>query len=567
MNHTLKKNLLYVISLFAIVIAVSLSVNVMPVKADTPSLSRTSITLKVGDRAYLTLNDSVGKVTWKSTDTAVAKVSSKGTVIAKKKGKAVISATCSGKTYTCKVRVNRTFSLSEDEIRIKKNYYIDAILSVDGAVNAVVSDPSICSVSFGEWEGDVMPLTVIPKKKGSTTVKFTNTANSEYYVLKVTVAAVPITITFEEFTTTDGSPYMVTGYNEALFRVKTNKKASSGKLRIYDADGKAVKTFTIGKMKAKTIYEVQWDGTNSLGYNIDGRFTYALIADSNKKQGGTMTVYSSSPFGEGDGSVDKPFKVSDSDDIVNMRYFNGANFVQDKDINFNYSSVASLYPADDPFKGTYDGASHKLKNYVGYYPIFGYVGEKGEIKNVIIESGAINEAPAILCVKNEGQIVDCSINASVISAKGNNTAALYCQVNTGEIRTCKASGTIRLSGSVTSESPSFVTGSICAQNEGFVIDCTSSVNITQEITLAAGSSSSAAASIICSGGLVGINGAGAFTINCEYSGIILASDTNSNMSGFCVGYAVGYNKAYVGVCRYTGKSTNMKSVGGGSPEM
>ncbi len=567
MNNTLKKNLLCVIALFVAVFALFISFDVMPVSAATPSLSRTSMTLKVGDRVALTLNNSSGKVKWSSTDAAVAKVSSKGSVLAKKKGNAVISATCNGKTYTCKVKVNRTFIIYEEEIKIKKNYYLDATLSVNGAINAVVNNPSICSVSFGEWEGDVMPLTVIPKKKGTTTVYLTNTANSESFELKVTVTAVPITITFDEFTTTDGSPYMVTGYNEGVIKVKTNKNASKGVLKIYDEENKVIKKYTIGAMKAKKVYEVQWDGTNSDGFNVDGEYSYALVADSNKKIGGKVTVHSVSPFGDGDGSVDKPFKISDMYEIFNMRYYNGAYFVQDKDINFNYSSVTSLYSAEDPFRGSYDGAKHKIKNYVGYYPIFGYVGESGEIKNVVIESGAINEASSVLCVKNEGQIVDCSINATVICTKGTNTAALYCKINAGEIRTCKASGTIRVTGTVSDNDTSFVTGSICSQNEGFVIDCVSSVNITQEVTLAGEIANNASSSVICSGGIVGINGAGAFTINCEYSGVILASDTDSKITGFYVGYAAGYNKAYVGVCQYTGKSVNMKAVGAGSPEM
>ncbi|MCR5388904.1 MAG: Ig-like domain-containing protein [Lachnospiraceae bacterium] len=568
MNNTFKKNLLYVLTLFVAAFALAFSVNVMPVSAATPALSKTAMTLKVGDRVALSLNNSSGKVTWRSTNATVAKVSSKGSVLAKKKGTAVISATNGGKAYTCKVRVNRTFALSEDEIKIKKKYYVDAILSVNGAVNAVVEDPAICSVSFGEWDGDVMPLTVIPKKKGTTTVKFTNTANSEYYDLKVTVTAVPITITFDEFTTTDGSPYMVTGHNEAVFKVKTNKAASKGVLKIYDSANKVIRTYTIGKMKAKKVYTVQWDGKDSAGLSVSGDYKYALVADSNKKQGGIITVYSSSPYGDGDGSESKPFKVSNVGEIFNMRYFNGAHFELDKDIDFNYSSLASLYSSDEPFWGSFNGASYKILNFVGYDSLFGYVGEDGEIKNLVLEGGAINEAAAVLCIKNEGKIYDCSIKASIICSKGTNAAGIYCKVNAGEIRTSKAAGTIRINGNIESSKDSVVTGSICAQNEGYVVDCASSVNITQIATVADNVQiSSSSYGIICSGGLVGINDSGAFTINCEYSGAIKSSEANNKVERFYVGYAVGYNKAHVGVCQYDGKDSTLNAIGGGMSEI
>ena len=68
-------------------------------------LSKTKVSLEEGRSVTLKVKNVTGKVTWKSKNTAVAKVSSKGKVTAKKAGTAKITATVYGKTLTCNVTV------------------------------------------------------------------------------------------------------------------------------------------------------------------------------------------------------------------------------------------------------------------------------------------------------------------------------------------------------------------------------------------------------------------------------------------------------------------------------
>lgn len=90
-------------------------------------LSKTSITLIVGKTKKLTLKNAKRKVKWSSSKSSVAKVSSNGKVTAKKAGTAKIIAKCSGKKYTCKVKVYKKFKLLKSSLKlvVGKTKYLD----------------------------------------------------------------------------------------------------------------------------------------------------------------------------------------------------------------------------------------------------------------------------------------------------------------------------------------------------------------------------------------------------------------------------------------------------------
>ena len=73
-------------------------------------LSKTNLTLSVGQVKKLTLKNATGKVTWKSSKKSVATVSSKGVVTAGKVGEATITAVNNKSKYTCKVTVKNKVS-------------------------------------------------------------------------------------------------------------------------------------------------------------------------------------------------------------------------------------------------------------------------------------------------------------------------------------------------------------------------------------------------------------------------------------------------------------------------
>lgn len=87
-------------------------VNAVPtVSAAKVKLSKSSLTVCVGETKQLKLSGFSGTVTWSSSDKKVATVSKKGVVTAKGEGKCKITAKVKGKSYTCKVTVQ---ALPED---------------------------------------------------------------------------------------------------------------------------------------------------------------------------------------------------------------------------------------------------------------------------------------------------------------------------------------------------------------------------------------------------------------------------------------------------------------------
>lgn len=104
---------------FVLAAAVAVGVVAAPATASaaTPRLSRTRVTLTVGKSTTLKLNNAPkGKaITWSSSKKAVATVTKKGRVTAKKAGNATITAKVSQKKYTCKVTVKAKAAPAEEE--------------------------------------------------------------------------------------------------------------------------------------------------------------------------------------------------------------------------------------------------------------------------------------------------------------------------------------------------------------------------------------------------------------------------------------------------------------------
>lgn len=110
--------------LISSILALFLLTSVIPVfsisanAASSVKLSDTSITLIVGKSKTLKLQNTNKRVIWSSSKKSIATVNSKGKVIAKKPGKATITAKVSGKKYTCKVNVVKTFKLNNSSVKI-----------------------------------------------------------------------------------------------------------------------------------------------------------------------------------------------------------------------------------------------------------------------------------------------------------------------------------------------------------------------------------------------------------------------------------------------------------------
>ncbi|MDY3791482.1 MAG: CAP domain-containing protein [Oscillospiraceae bacterium] len=149
--------------------------------AQTVSLSRTSVTLEVGQSASLKLNGtSGGKITWSMSDKNVAKYS-KGKVTAVSEGTAYIYAKYNGKKYKCKVTV---VPAANDVVKVKKGGSVSVSIYTDvDEIMIECSDSSICSVSGGGMsDGSGYALKIKGLKNGTASFKIYDASNKSVSV-------------------------------------------------------------------------------------------------------------------------------------------------------------------------------------------------------------------------------------------------------------------------------------------------------------------------------------------------------------------------------------------------
>ncbi len=552
----------------ALAFALPVFIFAIPARAAV-KLNLSSVNLCVGDTAKLKLKGTSKKVSWKSGSPGIVKVAKSGTIRAVRVGDAIVTAHAGGKDYRCKVHANKTFKVDKTSISINDNAKLTAFLSVNGAVNASVADKKICSVTFGAWDGDYMPMTVKPKKTGSTTVTFTNSANSESCTLKVKVTGVPIAATFEKPAISTGGKAFVVGSNTMNFSFKLNHPAKKVVFKVYGPANEVAQTFEFTDVGANKPQSVVWNGLDADGRVMAGTFKYAVVADGTKTSGGKAVVYAESPFGVGDGSPSNPFRVTNLDELRRVRDFNGACFAQDADIDFNYDSFEPLFDDKDPFSGTYvgkcDGAQRKMLNLYGYKSVFGTIGVNGTVRDVTMEKCVLNTSGSLLAYRNAGSIEHCSVEGIVLCNDGRE-AALLAAENSGEIRDCTVLGSLTMSAADVSAPMVLYAGAVAVRNTGMIIGCSSSVEIVQQMQI-----SGYAPSFIYEaygGGIVADNAVGGFVTQCWFSGNIDAQisviDPNANVidaGQTYAGYIAGVNRGYMGECANAGSQRELEIQG------
>ena len=100
----------------------SISNDIKEVSAATVKLNKKKATIIKGKTLTLKVTGTKKKVTWKSSNKKVATVSSKGKVLAKKKGVATITAKIGKKKLSCKITVEdkkTSFTYYADGYKIK----------------------------------------------------------------------------------------------------------------------------------------------------------------------------------------------------------------------------------------------------------------------------------------------------------------------------------------------------------------------------------------------------------------------------------------------------------------
>lgn len=149
-----------------------LNTTVAVAEAASPKMSASKLTLEVGKSKTLTVKNTKKTPTWKSSKKSVATVSKKGKVTAKAPGTTTITATVSGKKYTCKVTVKKAANPALKKAPFKAmefNYqnmnmvipttWATQLKSIDPDAESLIIYPNDDELSFVE-------LVVLPNDSG-----------------------------------------------------------------------------------------------------------------------------------------------------------------------------------------------------------------------------------------------------------------------------------------------------------------------------------------------------------------------------------------------------------------
>ena len=150
----------------------------MTIPVSAASINKKKVTVCTGQTIQLKVNGVKKKVKWTSSNKAVAKVTQKGKVSAKKKGTTTVTAKIGKKKYTCKVTVESP-KLSKTSITVKKGKtYQLKMRNTKQKYKWSSKNKSIATVtSKGKVTG----------KKTGTTYIYAKSASGKIFKCKVTV--------------------------------------------------------------------------------------------------------------------------------------------------------------------------------------------------------------------------------------------------------------------------------------------------------------------------------------------------------------------------------------------
>ena len=270
-------------------------------------------------------------------------------------------------------------------------------------------------------------------------------------------------------------------------------------------------TFTNGKT---FVYKMK----NATDWQAGGEYTYTVSLAAAKDLGYTI---------ESDGS----YTVTSADGLMNVaELVNGGktdiNITLDKNIDLTgkgWTPIGTSF--DNSYKGTFDGGGHTITGLTvttndKYAGLFGYLGNAGTVKNVVMEG--------VLITSNNG------------SSQTGGVAGF----SRGTIENCSVSGSV--SGTV------YVGGVVGAQWGGSITGCSSSATVKGTVDV---------------GGVAGQTNSSATLTACYATGnVIIEMDPKKNIAG---GSLVGMNAGSSLLACYatgnvtsTGSSTGYMHIGG-----
>lgn len=157
------------------ILSSAISFDSSSVRAATPKLSQTVISLPSGTSTTLKVSGTDKAVKWSSSDENIASVSKKGKVTGKNAGKAIITATIGKQTLQCRVIVRAR--LSRTKVTLVR--YERIFLSLKGASIKRISssERKVASVSIVKEGKEGM---IIGLRRGRATITVVDTTGRKY---------------------------------------------------------------------------------------------------------------------------------------------------------------------------------------------------------------------------------------------------------------------------------------------------------------------------------------------------------------------------------------------------
>ena len=154
-------------------------------------LNKTKATIYNGKTLTLKITGTKSKVKWSSSDTSVAKVSSKGVVTARKVGKATITAKVGSKAMKCAVTVKSPLSASATSVTLDAGKTKKVTLSwkLNGSISIKAYDSSTLNCSLAYIKDGKCTLTIKGIRAGTETLTIGNSKTNDVVRIKVKVRA------------------------------------------------------------------------------------------------------------------------------------------------------------------------------------------------------------------------------------------------------------------------------------------------------------------------------------------------------------------------------------------
>lgn len=249
------------------------------VKVEKPVINYTSRTLLIDTTSKMSFSGTTLTPTWKSTNTSIATIDSKGNLKAKKKGSATIKGTVGGVTYSCKIKVEDPYlSATVKTIAVGTKYQ----LKLSGTSRKVTWKSASKSTATVSSKG-----LVTAKKTGHVNITASVGTKGKYVCL---IKVVDKGMAKKSLTMTKGNVYLMKTYG-----LSGTKKWSSSKKSVATVSSNGLIT---AKSKGTTTISVKCGGktykstiTVEAPYITATKSTIIVGSNSTFKMKGTSKTY------------------------------------------------------------------------------------------------------------------------------------------------------------------------------------------------------------------------------------------------------------------------------------